>query len=316
MVRHRFDAKLRQVIYRTDATSMMLNVNEANRAHMREQRRQEFQALKHISAPQAVTYESILSAAMMDHFQVVAHERRRAVFTLLDCPDEPRSDITSAHSVGSMMTVHQRRGDIAAMAALDADIAEHPGDIGDAVQPCVFFRIVKAQPSRWHTVPMSRAAGSKLRSLDMAVTLHRGNLREGVVTMPLEPSAASDPVTIIRGLGGQSIAALRTNLLTWTPSGSLVYSINSFRSELVPNEDVHAVLTEFVRLGAFPLADNAGRQCYSKRDSDLDADSNVVDELRDAGYVESISHDSETSQWVLTAAALAELRLQERINRC
>ena len=100
----------------------------------------------------------------------------------------------------------------------------------------------------------------------------------------------------------------------WSPSQSSLYSIPGFRSELALADTVKKVLTEFVQRGAFPVAngnDDPEEHCFIKEDGALGIHSLEVDELHDAGYVECVSRSNGLSKWVLTAGALASLRLED-----
>ena len=321
--RHALESKLRQILYRTDSAGMMLMGKEAGRINDNEADRQNKAAARALNhGPSEVSYRALCNLAMMDHWQLVVGDQPRACFSLPDCRLGP--DCIDVMAVDEMMSLQKRKVHDGA-GPLDDDVQQaqthedHRSEGGDA-PPLLLLRVAKSKPSSWHTIPMSRAAGAKLHRLDVAVTVHHGHPRGADIVVSPEPRSlpSQSPIGIIRDFGGVSSDVLRKQFLAWAPTGEALYNIASFKSSLAMKDVVMDVLTQCVQMGAFPPSSGNGgsdQRCFEKIDDILAPYDMEVEELYDAGFVECVARSGGKSKWVLTDAALAELKPQDARDR-
>jgi hypothetical protein len=168
----RLESAIREILYRTDSAGMLHNAADQARAHDKAKKRADLAAAKATApAVQPVTEATLIVRALVDHFQGVAERTPDAVFQL------PR---VGTSSVSSSMEAFRFTRPV-----FDDDVDQGDSRAGDELlgrqrdEGHIFFKVVKAKPSNWHVVPMSKAAATKLRSSDVAVTLYQGFVRHG-----------------------------------------------------------------------------------------------------------------------------------------
>lgn len=104
----------------------------------------------------------------MDHFQVVVDTLPRSAFGLPTVSTRGVVDAMSAFGQASRH-IPAMQSDVMG----DEDGEQQEGPVLDPAS-VTFFKVIKSRPSNWHTVPMSRAAGSKLKASDVVISLHTG----------------------------------------------------------------------------------------------------------------------------------------------
>jgi hypothetical protein len=161
---------IREIIYRTDSAEMLFDAKKAGKFHESAKRKADLQALKVSSVPAPVSAESVFVAALVDHFQGVAESAPNLAFSM--------PAVQTGSIGGSMAAVGSTAS---AKPKFDDDVMDvlEPADGQAAGDELLFFKVVKSRPSAWHTVPMSKAAGAKLKRSDVAVSLHRGCIMRG-----------------------------------------------------------------------------------------------------------------------------------------
>lgn len=305
---HKLEVCLKRILYRTDPAGMLLDVPRArqqNEAAKRRRMKADRAALHQKHEP--VTASTVILHAFLQHFEVVAQSDAKAVFTMPvpgDCP-------LVLHDVAGLMQPHRNSSQVPAPAQLDADAAEEDHALAPVahgvpqVRPGIFFKVAKAKPAAWHTVPVSAAAASKLGKLDMAISIHSGaRVSDEVISVSVEPANPRCPIAILRNFAGLSLDNLRQSCLRWKPAAAQHYSIPSFTSSLITQGQAEDVLTSLVRSGAFPCT--AGAEAADGPGSTL-----VLEELRDSGYTRRVVQQDGMSKWVLTQEAMQTVKLQD-----
>ena len=310
------EKELRQVVYRTDSIGMMFDGKEAGR-HDERAKDKEQRAADHATAvaePVApVTFDSVLRHALVDHFQVVADDNMLSYYTLpTDDTSAPRFDATADLMQGpaGLAPARDHTGKV------DADVAMD--DAAAISMDLMICRVVKARPCNWHVVPMARAAGRKLTSMDVAVTLHAGYLRGSELVVSSEPMSHHNPVTILRGFRGVDIGVVEQRFMSWNAGGHAMYQIPSFHSPVADQDSCSNVLTQMVHAGAFPCRDGIAdqRHTFSVRLAADSSDSRAIAALERAGYVSCLHHEGEVQKFVLTNEAMSVLELRDHRSSC
>lgn len=165
----RLESCLREVIYRTDSAGMLFDAQDAGRVHATMKRRAELAALRASSAAApGVTGDGVVMQALLEHFQVVVDTSPRSAFVL---PAVSTRGVVDAMGAFGQAPRHIPRfdSDVMGDGGEELEEAQH-----EAVEELTFFKVVKSRPSNWHTVPMSRAAGTKLKASDVVISVHTG----------------------------------------------------------------------------------------------------------------------------------------------
>lgn len=172
---------------------MLFDAGDAGRTHATMKRRAELAALRaSSSAAPVVTAESVVMHALVDHFQMVVDTLPQSAFVL---PAVSTRGVVDAMGAFGQVAREAPRFDSDVM---DDDNAEQEQPQQNAPEQLTFFKVVKSRPSNWHIVPMSRAAGSKLKASDVVISMHTGHKQDDGIVSPV----------ITKGLGNVFVGIL------------------------------------------------------------------------------------------------------------
>mmetsp|Transcript_89804 Transcript_89804/g.290156 ORF Transcript_89804/g.290156 Transcript_89804/m.290156 type:complete len:1098 (+) Transcript_89804:100-3393(+) len=303
----RLESCLREVIYRTDSAGMLLDANDAGRAHFTMKRRADLAALKASSVATGASGDTVMVQALLEHFQVVEDTSPRSAFVLPAVSTRGLVDAMGAFGQAPRHVPHLE-SDVMGGEDANQEEAHHV-----AAEELTFFKVVKSRPSNWHIVPMSRAAGSKLKASDVVISMHTGFRRDDGLVISSDPVSSADGVGILRSFGDLPLAVLQERFECWQPRTSgLRYTIPSFSSALVSSDAISAALSALVFAAAFPR--RSGSRAVPANPLEVQEaflSDYAFDELHDAGYVRCMGKYQSSSKLLLTAEGVASLRLQE-----
>ena len=310
---------LRKIMYRADVEGQYLDVTDAAKHHKYHGRRQIKQdeacikgAYGEVHAAE-VSQDEVWKHMFLQHFRhVLAGCGANHYFTArLGAQDDMSSSITAA-----MHPAFGRPSQVCAPLGFvsDVDDTDLYADsralvpIGDRIS-C--FRVVKANPSAWHVVSMSRASGRRLAEDDIVVSKHSIISSNSEDHMEVASSAnfAADPVGVMKNLFSElPVDDTISSLTMWESTKQLGYSLSEFTS-LGDNAEVQNVLASLIAKRA--IKDIEGGGVLSIADSDQ---RNVLEGMREAGFVskEEPTNDrrlhSKVGEWCLTSLGAASLQ--------
>ena len=255
------------IIYRADTIGQFQETKEDQKHHEAHKRRADARAKKVVpgALPLPACYDSVLQSALTSHFQAVATlpDHKLTIYSL------PSSDEVLATSFARSLSARHTQ-QAAARLALECDVDIGIGGNGlqsDTLQERIYFSVVKGAPSNWHTVPVSRAAATKLAHGAVAIALHR-TMASSDVDNPIvcrRPQMTQAPVSILQGLRERPADVVRATLMKWESSPTFMYDIEDF---VVPDLDqkiVQHVITSLVRARALPQS-NCGYTTTSREE--------------------------------------------------
>ena len=118
----------------------------------------------------------------------------------------------------------------------------HDGLADPSTENTICFKVVKRNPSNWHTVAVSAAAGSKLKSTDIVISQHRlyptaGGQAGGAFACVMSPMFAQDPISLLRDLDAIPIDVLETTLRVWEASEAATVALPGVHADAVSVSD-------------------------------------------------------------------------------
>ena len=279
MKSNRVFAILNRIVYRCDLESKFDDHGASRAQHAREAARNARAGLRQLGRPhqlpEPVTQDRVFRSALFDHFRHVADPTKFYSMPLL--PNEETGQVALPCGLDTVFAEPAaKRLRVATGLSLAADIdgdgcdvaadrsgfsGEHPG------RYTIHFRVVHAKPSLMHTVRVPLAAGRRLSSDHVAITVHEalgtaaGDC-DKTATVNLKPKRMGQTaVAALPGFSGLNSTYVAEHLLMWSPSpAGMEYTIQGFTgSDASSTADV---VTQLVKAGAF---DGSGKHMQVPR---------------------------------------------------
>ena len=308
-----------RIVYRCDLQSKFESHAAARAGHDRETGKRARLAQREmqriVQAPQAPPakprtpeerYTSMLRLAIEDHFTHVASACSQPCVYSLDLSSDPTG---GAPALAALDAAFEGQGVAGVARATDGprlmsdveDVAEEPKLYFQDAE-IVHFQVVHASPGNMHTVPMPRAAGTRLTKGQYAVSIH--SLVEdgdGFRHIALEPvRQGQTSVAILSGLAAGKLDVLQETFTQFS-MGPLSYNIKGFKAQ---GCSCSAEVSQLVRCSAFPASD--GRCKVPFEDGRVPRQ---WEELEAAGFIESVSEDEDNMKaYVFTEAGAAGIQ--------
>ena len=252
-------------------------------------------------------YTSMLRLAIEDHFTQLTSARSQPCVYSLDVSSDPTGSAPALTALDAAFEGQEVVG-VARARATDSRLIS---DVEDAAQEpklyfegaeIVHFQVVHASPSNMHTVPMPRAAGTRLTKGQYAVSIH--SLVEdgdGFRHIALEPvTQGQTSVAILSGLAAGRLDVLQETFTQFS-LGPLSYNIKGFKAQ---GCSCSAEVSQLVRCCAFPAGDG---RC------EVPLENGRVprqwEELEAAGFIECVSENEDNMKdYVFTEAGAAGIQ--------
>ena len=278
---------LGKIMYSLDLDRRFSDMRSAAKYHERENTGQKKRQRKVVEeayeadAPR-LTESLVFRRAYMDHLRQCIAESKQgegpdAFYTCpAICGESQVVDLSSAMNVGPPAFASEGVVDDGLQLDPDKEAQTH-----------VCFRVVKANPSQWHIVSMSAAAGSRIDQGDMIIAQVDGRLTSGTSVVVSAPMHCNSKAVVMKDMFGLPLPVLEEGLCQWKRAPQVAVCLDPNLGLSVQDTSLQSALEALVfgQADSQTPADSENLPCVEARANQH----GVFLQLKDAGLVEQLA---------------------------